>query len=639
MVLLGKYLFLLNISSEMEILRYIPFFELCQDISSCINPYKYIDLLPNSYLSFPYSNMMYFVLVPFYFLGQILNLSFVNMSYLVCELILIFLLKEAFSISQKNILLILILNPVLIYSAGILGQLDFIPLTLFIVSLYFLRLQKKNYSLLFLILAFSTKIIFIILVPIVLLYFLKFDENRREATNTLFYFIFLSILINVQFIFDNNYTDTIYFGIQRGITVVNDSTLISNNSFFILVFLSFTFFIYWKNLHRLDFLGVCIFLGFITFPIYISNLSNIGWLLWSYPALLLIFVSFEYKVKIVILTFLSLLIINDQENKYLEISQFYSDVSEYLIYFLSTVIAFYSYQLLKKNIYFKIKSRPILISIAGDSASGKSTLTNLITEFFGSKFVDTVELDSFHRYERDDPIWDNKTHLDPEMNNLVKFKKTILNLVNGETQIIQNYNHLNGTFDSSNRKKIRDFLIIEGLHSLFFKDLNKRFDLKIFLDVEENLKSKTKLQRDFKRGKSEKEILKQVNQRKKDFLEFILPQTKYSDISITTLSRDSDEALFSIDVKSQYFYELKNLLNEIAHISEKENLENDGRIKFILSLNKIQIENVFESLSREIQNLKSRKFHMGPLDEFNQELMLKLSLILFLLNKKFENRL
>jgi len=40
-------------------------------------------------------------------------------------------------------------------------------------------------------------------------------------------------LINVQFIFDNNYTDTIYFGIQRGITVVNDSTLISNNSFFI----------------------------------------------------------------------------------------------------------------------------------------------------------------------------------------------------------------------------------------------------------------------------------------------------------------------------------------------------------------------------------------------------------------------
>ncbi len=53
----------------------------------------------------------------------------------------------------------------------------------------------------------------------------------------------------------------------------------------------------------------------------------------------------------------------------------------------------------------------------------------------------------------------------------------------------------------------------------------------------------------------------------------------------------------------------------------------------------MQIEDVFGSLSKGIQNLKSRNFHMGTLDEFNQELMLKLSLILFLLNKKFENKL
>jgi len=138
---------------------------------------------------------------------------------------------------------------------------------------------------------------------------------------------------------------------------------------------------------------------------------------------------------------------------------------------------------------------------------------------------------------------------------------------------------------------------------------------------------------------SEKEILKQISQRKKDFLKFILPQSKFSDISITTLSRDSDQALFSIDIKSQYFYELENLLNEISHITEKEILENDDRIKFILRLNKMQIEDIFGSLSREIQNLKSRKFQIDTLDEFNQELMLKLSLILFLLNKKFENRL
>ena len=73
------------------------------------------------------------------------------------------------------------------------------------------------------------------------------------------------------------------------------------------------------------------------------------------------------------------------------------------------------------------------------------------------------------------------------MNNLLEYKKTILSLINGETQIIQNYNHLTGKFDSTNKKRIKDFLIIEGLHSLYFKDLNNRFDV-MFLDVEEKIK-------------------------------------------------------------------------------------------------------------------------------------------------------
>ena len=72
---------------------------------------------------------MYFVLLPFYFIGNLLNISFVNLSYLVFEIILIYTLKEIFKISEKNLYLILVLNPLLIYSIGILGQLDFIPLT------------------------------------------------------------------------------------------------------------------------------------------------------------------------------------------------------------------------------------------------------------------------------------------------------------------------------------------------------------------------------------------------------------------------------------------------------------------------------------------------------------------------------
>ena len=255
-----------------------------------------------------------------------------------------------------------------------------------------------------------------------------------------------------------------------------------------MLFVSFTFFMFWRNIHRLDFIGVCIFTGFMTFPIYITNLSNIGWALWSFPSFLILFYSYEFKIKTLIILFFSLLVVTNEENKFFDISNEYFEIINYLIYFSSILIIYYLFEVLTKNIYFKIKSSPIIISIAGDSAVGKTTLSNILNKYFGNKFVDKVELDSFHKFERNDPAWDENTHLNPDMNNLIEFKNIILNLINGETEIIRNYNHLTGKFDSTNKKRIKNFLIIEGLHSLYFHDLNKKFDLNVFLDLEEKIK-------------------------------------------------------------------------------------------------------------------------------------------------------
>ena len=108
---------------------------------------------------------------------------------------------------------------------------------------------------------------------------------------------------------------------------------------------------YWKNIHRLAFIGVCIFPGFMTFPIYILNLSNIGWLLWSFPAFLILFFSFEYKVKSLIVLFFSLLVVTNQENEYININENYSVIFDYLIYCAAIIIGYYAIQLLSKKIY------------------------------------------------------------------------------------------------------------------------------------------------------------------------------------------------------------------------------------------------------------------------------------------------
>ena len=635
-ILAIKYLFLLNYEPILETTRYLTFFSQCIDFQSCINPYLNIELLEKSYLTFPYSNLMYFVLLPFYFVSNLLSVSFVNLSYLFFEILMIFILRRMFNISDKNLSIVLILNPLFIYSISILGQLDFIPLSFFLFSLYFLKLKNKYLSILFIAFSLSSKIIFILLIPLIILYFIKLDENFSEILQTLIFSTSIILFLNIQFFIDKNYLDTIFFGINRGYTVVSDtSNIFSNNVLILLLLLTFTIFMYWKNIHRLDFIGVSIFTGFITFPIFVTNLSNIGWLLWTFPSFLILFFSYEIKIKSLLMSFFLILVVANDENQFIEIESNLELFLNYLIYSISTIILYYLYQIITKNPYFKIKSSPIIVSIAGDSAVGKSTLASNLEEYFGSNFVDKIELDSFHKYERGHPEWNKKTHLNPEMNDLLSFKKIILNLLNGETQIVKNYNHMTGKFDSNDKKRIKDYLIIEGLHALFFSDLNKKYDLNVFLDLNEEVKNITKLKRDKERKKEEDEIKSEIESRKNDFMEFILPQSKKADLYLSTTSRTSDVRI-EMHVANEYLIDLKNIIS-IDKVSKSEILEEEAFSKLEFIVNIKDYQKIFDDLTKGIDNLSSKNFELKH-QESEAEQYIKLGIILFLLNKKLQIR-
>ncbi len=635
-ILAIKYLFLLNYEPILETTRYLTFFSQCIDFQSCINPYLNIELLEKSYLTFPYSNLMYFVLLPFYFVSNLLSVSFVNLSYLFFEILMIFILRRMFNISDKNLSIVLILNPLFIYSISILGQLDFIPLSFFLFSLYFLKLKNKYLSILFIAFSLSSKIIFILLIPLIILYFIKLDENFSEILQTLIFSTSIILFLNIQFFIDKNYLDTIFFGINRGYTVVSDtSNIFSNNVLILLLFITFTIFMYWKNIHRLDFIGVSIFTGFITFPIFVTNLSNIGWLLWTFPSFLILFFSYEIKIKSLLMSFFLILVVANDENQFIEIESNLELFLNYLIYSISTIILYYLYQIITKNPYFKIKSSPIIVSIAGDSAVGKSTLASNLEEYFGSNFVDKIELDSFHKYERGHPEWNKKTHLNPEMNDLLSFKKIILNLLNGETQIVKNYNHMTGKFDSNDKKRIKDYLIIEGLHALFFSDLNKKYDLNVFLDLNEEVKNITKLKRDKERKKEEDEIKSEIESRKNDFMEFILPQSKKADLYLSTTSRTSDVRI-EMHVANEYLIDLKNIIS-IDKVSKSEILEEEAFSKLEFIVNIKDYQKIFDDLTKGIDNLSSKNFELKH-QESEAEQYIKLGIILFLLNKKLQIR-
>ena len=144
-------------------------------------------------------------------------------------------------------------------------------------------------------LAFSSKVIFIILLPIIVLYFLKLDETMFENLKTLCYSLIVGSLFNIQLFFDGDYLDTVLYGINRGYNIVSVSpSIFSNSVLFLVIFLSFTFFMYWQNIHRLDFIGVCIFTGFMTFPIYMSNFRTLDGYFGLFRLLLFFFTHINY---------------------------------------------------------------------------------------------------------------------------------------------------------------------------------------------------------------------------------------------------------------------------------------------------------------------------------------------------------
>ena len=85
----------------------------------------------------------------------------------------------------------------------------------------------------------------------------------------------------------------------------------------------------------------------------------------------------------------------------LDLKVFNSTINENLIaiqFFFSLIVIKYFYQFLVQNKFFRIKSKPILIAIAGDSGVGKSSITSILSDFFGSKNTTVIEIDNYHKY-------------------------------------------------------------------------------------------------------------------------------------------------------------------------------------------------------------------------------------------------
>jgi uridine kinase len=203
------------------------------------------------------------------------------------------------------------------------------------------------------------------------------------------------------------------------------------------------------------------------------------------------------------------------------------------------------------------------IAICGDSGSGKTVLSNILKQYFSESF--TLECDRYHRWERSDENWDKYTHLNPEANYIAKMNKDIFDLKIGKTVYQVDYDHKAGRFTEKQQIEKADNVIVCGLHSLYNNN-ESIYNLKIFVDTDDNLKKRWKLQRDVtERGYTVEKSIEQIKTRELDYQKYIYPQRNISDIVINFFT-DTPFSVESIEEECNLY--LRVLVNKKHPLTE-----------------------------------------------------------------------
>ncbi|HZS59588.1 MAG TPA: phosphoribulokinase [Gemmatimonadaceae bacterium] len=175
----------------------------------------------------------------------------------------------------------------------------------------------------------------------------------------------------------------------------------------------------------------------------------------------------------------------------------------------------------------------ILIGVAGDSGSGKTTFSAALAHKIGPSRVTSICLDDYHRYDRAERARLGITALSPDCNRLDLMARHLHALRAGQPIVKPVYNHAKGTFDPDEQLVPNEFVIARGLLALHTEDLRAAFGLTVFLDPEPALRVQWKIARDTaKRGYTVEQVMKEIERRESDVERYILPQRGYADVVV-----------------------------------------------------------------------------------------------------------
>jgi phosphoribulokinase len=176
---------------------------------------------------------------------------------------------------------------------------------------------------------------------------------------------------------------------------------------------------------------------------------------------------------------------------------------------------------------------PIILGIVGDSASGKTTLTTGVAQILGEDRCTVLCTDDYHRYDRKERTEKGLSAVDPRANFIDVMEQHLRHLREGEPILKPIYDHRDGTFGQPKYVRPKEFVIAEGLLGYTTRAMRDCYDVKIYLDPDEDLRVRWKVHRDTtKRGYRREDVIASLDKRKMDSVSYVHPQRTFADIVI-----------------------------------------------------------------------------------------------------------
>lgn len=506
--------------------------------------------------AFPYGYAMWLLFLPFVLLAKLLSLP-ATLAYaltlLSCDILLMLVLRLILPERSRLLLGAYWLSPIIILASYGLGLNDLIPVLLLTLSLYFTRNYRLQAAGALCACAISAKLSMVVALPLFFVYLYNNRPLRKRMIKFLYGFAAAGGVLFVPFMFSSSGLSMLLSTPEIGKIYTLALDLGAHSTVYVVPLVYLLMLYYAWRVRRLNFELFQSIAGLAFLMIVFMTPASPGWFVWSIP-FLLSYQAMSGRVAITLTAIFSGLyvfstLINAplrlQGGGVLDIhlllhlsSQLGSVASSLLLtgmVAIGIVLALRIWrETINRNDYFRLSRKPFVIGIAGDSGAGKDTYSDSITGLFGDHSVVKLSGDDYHLWDRQKPMWQVMTHLNPMANDLEGFCNDLIALTDGKSIHSRHYDHQTGKMSKPHRIDSNDFVIASGLHALYMPILRDCYNLKIFLDIDESLRRHFKLQRDVRqRGHTLERVMSSFQKREPDSERFIRPQSQHADLILS----------------------------------------------------------------------------------------------------------